>query len=163
MRDRGLLVIVCGQGHRNAALEQLADIGISAIVLLEPEARDSAPAMAAAAAWIARTEPDGVAVHVASDHHLPDADAFCAAAFEAAAAALDQPRILALGVRPTAPSSADGYIEAAGPRLSPVASLVDKPTRDKAEAFFAEGYLWKSGNFVVHARTLLDELARHAP
>ncbi|MBU1325361.1 MAG: AGE family epimerase/isomerase [Alphaproteobacteria bacterium] len=162
-RDGGSLVIVCGLSHRQSVAAQLAEIGLSAVILLEPEARDSAPAMAAAAAWIAGRDADGVAVYVASDHHLPDAEAFCDAAFQAAAAALDRPCILTLGVKPTEPSSAYGYIKATGPGLAPVEAFVEKPTPEAAVGFIAAGYLWNSGNFVVRAQTLLDELARHEP
>lgn len=162
-RDGGSLVIVCGLSHRESVSLQLAEIGLSAVILLEPEARDSAPAMAAAAAWIAARDATGVAVYVASDHHLPDAKAFCDAAFQAAAAALDQPCILTLGVKPTEPSSAYGYIRAAGSGLSRVEAFVEKPTPEAAVGFIAAGYLWNSGNFVVRAQTLLDELARHEP
>lgn len=162
-RDGGSLVIVCGLSHRQSVATQLAEIGLSAVILLEPEARDSAPAMAAAAAWIAGRDADGVAVYVASDHHLPDAEAFCNAAFQAAAAALDRPCILTLGVKPTEPSSAYGYIKAVGSGLAPVEAFVEKPTPEAAVGFIAAGYLWNSGNFVVRAQTLLDELARHEP
>jgi mannose-1-phosphate guanylyltransferase / mannose-6-phosphate isomerase len=159
----GEIVVVCGMGHREFVSEQLDEIGLSATVLLEPEARDSAPAMAAAAAWIAAKNPEGVAVFTASDHFLPDAEAFCEAARVAAEAALAGNRILTLGIRPTEPSPAYGYIRPSAPGLSPVGAFVEKPTTEAAAAFISTGHLWNSGNFVVRARTLLDELAIHAP
>ena len=73
------LIVVAGAAHADAIDAQLAVLGVDAVVLLEPEARDSAPAMAAAGAWIAAHDPQGVAVVVASDHHIPDAEAFRAA------------------------------------------------------------------------------------
>ena len=72
----GELIVVAGTGHADAIATQLAEVGIRAIVLLEPEARDSAPAMAAAAAFIQGRNPEGVAAVIASDHHIPDTDAF---------------------------------------------------------------------------------------
>jgi mannose-1-phosphate guanylyltransferase/mannose-6-phosphate isomerase len=159
----GSLVVVCGLPHRHAVVDQLAEIGLTAVVLLEPEARDSAPAMAAAAAWITRDDPDGVAVYVASDHHLPDDAAFRHAASLAAETAQASERILTLGVQPTGPSSAYGYIRAEHEGLSPVAAFVEKPDEAKAREFVAGGYYWNSGNFVSRAANLLRELDLHAP
>lgn len=159
----GALVVVCGTEHRDSVAGQLSTINLSATILLEPEARDSAPAMAAAAAWIAEQDPEGLAVYVASDHYLPDGEAFRAAVLEAAAAAQVSNRILTLGVRPTDPSSAYGYIRPRGPGLSPIAEFVEKPTPEMASIYLNSGYLWNSGNFVVRASGLLDELDRHAP
>ena len=157
-------IVVAGQGHRDAIEAQLAELGIEAVLLLEPEARDSAPAMAAAAAWIAVEDPDGVAALVSADHHVPDAAAFRAAvavAVEAARAGA----IVTLGVRPTTPSTAFGYIRAGDwpGAVKPVAAFVEKPDAATAAAYVTAGYLWNSGNFVTLASTLLAELDAHAP
>jgi mannose-1-phosphate guanylyltransferase/mannose-6-phosphate isomerase len=160
------LLVVAGRSHGPALAAQLNAVGAEAVVLLEPEARDSAPAMAAAAAWIAAEDPQGVAVVVASDHHIPDAAAF-RAAVETAARHAQAGRIVTLGVRPSEPTSAYGYIrpldDGHGGPVAPVAAFVEKPDRATAERYLAEGYLWNSGNFIVTAATLLDELDRHAP
>jgi mannose-1-phosphate guanylyltransferase/mannose-6-phosphate isomerase len=158
----GRVLVIGGVAHRRWILDQLAEVGVEAQVLLEPEARDSAPAMAAAAAWVARADPTGVAAFVASDHHVPDHDAFRAAVAEAGAAAA-KGRIVTLGVRPDGPSSAYGYIRPAGSGLSGVAAFVEKPDATTAADYIASGYLWNSGNFMVSARTLLDELSVFAP
>jgi mannose-1-phosphate guanylyltransferase/mannose-6-phosphate isomerase len=160
------LIVVAGAAHADAIAAQLAALNIEADVLLEPEARDSAPAMAAAGAWIAARDPHGVAVVVASDHHMPDAEAFRAAVRIAAAEAA-QGRIVTLGVTPTHPTSAYGYIrpapDAAPGAVARVEAFVEKPDRATAERYLGEGYLWNSGNFIVSASTLLAELERYAP
>jgi len=158
----GHVLIVAGVAHLPALRRQLADLGVPAVLLLEPEARDSGPAMAAAAAWLAARDPDAVAAFVASDHHIPDADAFRAALAEAGDHALKD-RIVTLGVQPTEPSPAYGYIRPAGPGAAPVAAFVEKPNRDTAARWIGEGYLWNSGNFIVRAAVLGQELAAHAP
>lgn len=158
----GRVIVVAGAGHADAVAAQLAEVAVEAIVLLEPEARDSGPAMAAAAAFIETLDPDGVAAIVASDHHIPDADAFRDAVRVAAAEALNG-RIVTLGVTPTAPSSAYGYICPTGPGLAPVSRFVEKPDYETAARYQAEGYLWNSGNFIVAARALMEELTVHAP
>ena len=160
--DGGRLIVVGGVAHRDAILSQLAELGIEAQVLLEPEARDSAAAMAAAAAWTARLDPMGVNVFVASDHHIPDHQAFRDAALKAAEAARAG-QIVTLGVRPGAPSSAYGYIAPEGQGLSAVKAFVEKPDLHTAERYIADGYLWNSGNFIVTAATLLNELRHEAP
>ena len=160
--DGGDLIVVAGTGHADAIAAQLAEIGVTATVMLEPEARDSGPAMAAAAALIEARDPEGVAAIIASDHHIPDAEAF-RTAVRAAAAEAARGRIVTLGVTPTEPSSAYGYIQPAGPGLSPVSRFVEKPDAATAAGYLAEGFLWNSGNFIVAARTLMEELATHAP
>lgn len=162
MCDGGSLIVVAGVVHREAILQQLEVLGLEAQLILEPEARDSAAAMAAAAAWTVRQAPEAINVFVASDHHVPDHAAFEAAVRTAAVAAADG-RIVTLGVTPTEPSSAYGYIAASGRGLSPVSAFVEKPDRLTAERYICEGHLWNSGNFIASARTLLDELALYAP
>jgi len=158
-------VIVAGRIHAAAIQEQLAALGVEATLLLEPEARDSAPAMAAAAAWVAAQDPAGVMVVCASDHHVPDAGAFRAAVNLAARSAADDGLIVTLGVRPSAPSSAYGYIQPAdgAAAVKPVAAFVEKPGEALARTYVEAGYLWNSGNFVVAAQTLLTELDAFAP
>ena len=158
----GELIVVAGTGHADAIAAQLAEVGVRATVLLEPEARDSAPAMAAAAAFIQTRDPGGVAAIIASDHHIPDAEAF-RAAIRTAAVEAGHGRIVTLGVAPTEPSAAYGYICPAGPGLAPVSRFVEKPDVVTAARYVAEGFLWNSGNFIVSARTLMEELALHAP
>ena len=158
------VVVVAGLAHRALIAAQLSEIGIEAAVLLEPEARDSAPAMAAACAWIDARDKDGVAVVVAADHHVPDASAF-RAAVETAVAGARQGLIVTLGVRPDSPSSAYGYIRPgvpAGPVFT-VEAFVEKPDAQTAQGYIADGYLWNSGNFVVRAAGLLAELDAFVP
>lgn len=162
LAEGGRLVVVAGRDHRAYIEAQLADLGIEGELILEPMGRDSAPAMAAAALWIERSDPDATAVFVASDHYVPDPAAFRRVMVEAAAAAAPG-QIVTLGITPATPSSAYGYIQPAGPGVSPVARFVEKPGRADAERYLADGYYWNSGNFVAPVRTLLAELRRFAP
>ena len=162
LADGGRIVVVAGSDHRPYVEAQLAALGVEGELILEPMGRDSAAAMAAAALWIERIDPEATAVFVASDHYVPDAAAFRRVMEEAVAAAAPG-RIVTLGIAPAAPSSAYGYIQPAGPGLSPVARFVEKPDRVDAERYLAAGYFWNSGNFVASVRTLLAELKRFAP
>ena len=160
-------IVVAGAGHHQRILEQLAAIGAEATVLLEPEARDSAPAMAAAAAWIERRDPEGVAVLLAADHHVPDAQAF-REAIDRAVTAAARGWIVTLGVAPTVASTAYGYIRVGEPLpnlpgLRAVDAFVEKPDAPTAAAYLEAGYLWNSGNFIVAAGELLAALDRFMP
>ena len=160
-------LIVAGGAHVGEIERQLAELGIAATVMIEPQGRDSAPALAAAAAWIAAGDPQGVVAMVASDHHIPDAAAF-RTAVETAATAAAAGAIVTFGVRPTSPSSAYGYIApgaplAAAPLVHALERFVEKPGATTARAYVEAGYLWNSGNFVFGAGTLLEEMALHAP
>ena len=160
--DGGQLLIVTGVGHRPWVEDQLSELGRTAVILLEPEARDSAAAMGAASAWIAARDPSAVAMFVASDHHMPHGEAFQTAARIAARKAVEDV-IVTLGVRPTEPSSAYGYILPEADVLSKVVRFVEKPDRATAARYMADGYLWNSGNFIVKASLLLEELTRFQP
>lgn len=155
-------MVVGGVVHKRTILEQLEEIGVTAVILLEPEGRDSSAAMAAAALWTARHAPDAVNLFVASDHHIPDAEAFRRSVRDAVSAAA-QGRIVTLGVVPTEPSAAYGYIAPSGPMLSEVSAFVEKPDQATARRYISEGYLWNSGNFIVRADVLGKEIADRAP
>ncbi|MHB8530043.1 MAG: AGE family epimerase/isomerase [Caulobacteraceae bacterium] len=159
-------IVVSGRGHAHAVEAQLEALGLEAVVLIEPAARDSAPAMAAAMKWIEARDPEGLAVILASDHHVSDPAAFRAAvgsALEGAKAG----HIVTLGVTPTYPSTAYGYIEVGAGlgtgELRRVARFVEKPGPEAAREQVAAGGLWNSGNFVVAAAILIEELRREAP
>lgn len=160
-KDGGELVVVGGVGHRKAILDQLEEIGLSAVVLLEPEGRDSSAAMAAAALWTQGRSPQAINLFVASDHHIPDDAAFRESVLEAAVAAA-QGRIVTLGVVPTEASSAYGYIAPAHTGLADVSAFVEKPDQATAQRYISEGYLWNSGNFIVRGDILIEELQTRA-
>jgi len=157
-------IVVGNVSHEPQIAQQLAEIGVEARLILEPEGRDSGPAIAVAAQRIRQLEADGIAVIVASDHHIPDAGAFRQAVARAVRAA-EQNLIVTLGVTPTEPSQAYGYIkpgQACGEHFR-VEHFVEKPDAATAERYLAEGYLWNSGNFVARAAVLLSELETFAP
>lgn len=167
LEDAATTLVVAGVGHADWIQKEAAQVGIVVDSLLEPQARESAAAIAAAAAWVAQSDPSGVLVIVASDHHIPDEQAFAAAvtaAGEAAAAGW----IVTLGVDPTAPATAYGYIRP-GEQLPGVGAVrrneafVEKPDLKTAQGYLEAGYLWNSGNFIGRADTLLRELDQYEP
>ncbi len=156
------ILVVAGAHHAQAASAQMEAVGLNATLMLEPVPRNSGPALAAAAHWVAQRDPSGIVVAVASDHHIPDAEAFRFAIGQAVEAAKSG-QIVTLGITPPQPATAYGYIQPRETGLSKVAAFVEKPDEDTAQAFVDAGYLWNSGNFIVRADILIAELHDHAP
>lgn len=159
----GPLLVIGGADHGGLIREQLAEAGLDAEVLLEPEPRDSAPAMAAAALRLLTRDEEAIMVVLAADHHVPDAAAFRDAVVRAAPFARAG-RIVTLGVTPTFPSTAYGYIRPGrGDTVRTVDAFIEKPDAARAAELIAAGCLWNSGNFITPATTLAYELGRLAP
>jgi mannose-1-phosphate guanylyltransferase/mannose-6-phosphate isomerase len=162
-------IVVCNEAHRFMVGEQLREAGIAgARIVLEPEGRNSAPAIAAAAVLVAETAPDTPLWMMAADAVIADIPALHAAVLAAAAAARAG-HVVTFGMAPTAPETGYGYIEA-GPPLPglpgvlAVTRFTEKPDAATAAAFLADGcHLWNSGMFLFTAATLIAELERHAP
>ncbi|OJU13193.1 MAG: mannose-1-phosphate guanylyltransferase/mannose-6-phosphate isomerase [Caulobacterales bacterium 68-7] len=158
-------IIVTGAGMLPFVQDQAAEIGKAITVLVEPEARDSGPAVAAAAAYVQSIDPDGVVLMLAADHHVSGLDAFGKAVASAASAARGG-YIVTFGVRPSAPATGYGYIcpgDAIEGDVRTVKAFVEKPDYQTAQRYVAEGYLWNSGNFAFLASTLLGEMQAFEP
>lgn len=159
-----MVLVVANQAHRALIEAETRTCAVPVHLVLEPAARDSAAAIAAAAQWLATRRPGVVAAFISADHHVPDQAAFAAALRRAADAAVEH-RIVTLGLRPDGPSTAFGYIRPLpeGGAVARVGAFVEKPDRATAERYRAAGYLWNSGNFICRPESLLAELDVHAP
>lgn len=149
------------QGARRALPELPA-----AQFLGEPMARNTAPCIGWATAWIARTNPEALVMVLPSDHHIGDEAAFLAA-LERALHSASSSAITTIGVRPTRAETGYGYIElgeTVGPELHRVTRFVEKPNREKAEQYLSGGrHLWNSGMFFFRASAMLGAIERHLP
>jgi mannose-1-phosphate guanylyltransferase/mannose-6-phosphate isomerase len=161
-------LIVANHEHRFIIAEQLRQLAVKPqTILLEPVARNTAPAIAAAALLLSRTDPDALLLVLPSDHAVRDIDAFHAAVERAKELAM-QGHLVTFGLRPRHADTGLGYIRR-GEALDVadgyhVAAFVEKPDADRAAQFLAAGdYLWNSGMFVFPARLLLAELERWQP
>lgn len=147
--------------------EQLQELGLTnGGILLEPTARNTAPAIALAALFLASRDPDAVMLVLPADHLIEDEAAFERAVAQAIALA-DQGWLVTFGIQPDYAETGYGYI-ARGERLSDegyrVAQFVEKPDLATAQTYLAEGaHVWNSGMFLFKASRYLDELATHAP
>ena len=160
-------VVVTGSDFRFIVTEQLAAVGIDpGAVLIEPEARNTAPAVLAAALHLAAADPATMMLVAPADHVIPDAEAFRAAAARGIPAAREG-RIVTFGIAPDRPETGYGYLEPAGSDAGdgarPLARFVEKPLESEAERMVADGYLWNAGIFLFEARTLIAAAKAHAP
>lgn len=161
------VVVVTGRTHAEAVRGQLPDLGADDVVA-EPSPRDSMPAIGLAAAIIERRDPDAVIGSFAADHVIRPEREFRDAVREAVAVAR-QGRIVTIGITPTHPSTAFGYIREGSslsvdgaPRARAVAQFVEKPDEATARGYLAEGgFWWNAGMFVARASVLLDTLDRY--
>lgn len=159
----GAPVVVTGAAHLGHVEEQLPDAAHTRIIV-EPEARNTAAAIALAALTLPE---DAVMLVCPSDHHIGDCDAFRAAAHEAAALAR-KGWLVSFGIVPTAPETGFGYLKQ-GPVIEGSAGrrverFVEKPDLARAIEFLTSGeYAWNGGIFAFQVGTFLEELGRHRP
>lgn len=160
-------ITVCSEDHRFTVGEQLQAVGVdSGGILLEPIARNTAPAIALAALHALTQDADATLLVLPADHLIEDEGAF-RTAIDTARALADDGWLVTFGIRPDYPETGYGYIlngEALVDGGHRVARFVEKPDRATAERYVAEGtYAWNSGMFLFKAQRYLDELARFAP
>ena len=148
-----------------AVTRECAGLGVH--VLGEPVARNTAPAIGAAAAWCLARGGDPAFAVLPADHMIEDHAAFTADFERAFLVAERDAVLLTFGIRPTSADPGFGYIRAGdrlADRLHRVAQFKEKPDRERAAAWFADGgYLWNSGMFVWRASVLLDALEASRP
>ncbi len=159
--------VLTHESYRDLVLEQLPRMD-PAKVLLEPERRNTAPAIAYAAFRIQAEAPDAVMAVLSSDHLILREAAFVQAMESAIRFASGQDALVTLGIRPHQPHTGYGYIEydtgSVRDDTHRVFRFVEKPDIDTARGFLATGrFLWNAGIFVWRVRTILQELQIHSP
>ena len=160
------LWVVAPRALAGQVREMLPGLGARRLIV-EPEPRDTGPAIVLACATVAREHPRAVTAVLPTDHVVADARAFTAAV-EVAAEAARRDGLVCLGVRPDRPATGFGYLAcAAAPsarRAVPVERFVEKPTLARARAFLHSGrHLWNAGMFVWRVDRFLEEARRVAP
>jgi len=168
------LGIVTNQEYQYRTQEEFEALpntkGVQCTQLLEPEGRNTAPAIALAALWALEQDPQAILLVLPADHLIPDEAAFRACARSAAQVA-GTGALVTFGIQPTAPETGFGYIEMAP--ASPgantdsaraVVRFVEKPDAVRAAQFLASGrFVWNSGMFCFQAQAILAALDAHAP
>ena len=163
-------LVLTNSDFRFIVTEQLAETAIDAsAILIEPEGRNTAPAILAAALWQARIDPKAMLLIAPSDHVVPDAAAFRAAVMAGVPAAQDG-QIVTFGIKPSHAETGYGYLELTEdpgdftPRPMPLSQFVEKPDAKQAEKMLAAGnYLWNAGIFLFRADVIINAFQTHAP
>jgi len=159
--------VVTGEDFRFIVTEQLAAVEqVPMGVLIEPEARNTAPAILAAALWLTARDRNTLMLVAPSDHVIPDAQAFHAAVTKAAPLA-ESGDLVTFGITPKHAETGYGYLELTSPPDSvpqPLKGFVEKPDAARASRMIAAGqHLWNSGIFLFTAATIIDVYRSHAP
>jgi mannose-1-phosphate guanylyltransferase / mannose-6-phosphate isomerase len=159
------LIVVAADAHRFLVAEALREFSIAAEIVLEPMPRDSCAAIVAGALVAQQRDPDAVIMVMASDHHIPDREAFMQAV-QLAAVEAQAGHLVTFGIKPRNAATGYGYIqcgEKSGAHCFRVESFHEKPNRETAERYISDAYLWNSGNFVSRADVFLEEVRRFEP
>ncbi len=158
-------IVVCNNNHRFMVAEQIQNIGRNtSSIVLEPAARNTAPAVALAALAAQAKGDDPILLVLPADHVINDVDAFHEAIRQAQEAAEDD-KLVTFGIVPTHAETGYGYINAQGESgVRPVKQFVEKPNKETAEQYLASGeYFWNSGMFAFKASVFLAELKKFSP
>lgn len=155
-------LVICNEEHRFLIAQQLQDLAVSNTrIILEPQGRNTAPAVALAAFEMLQNSEDALMLVLPADHVIRDAKAFEAAVTQAQALA-EQDSVVTFGIKPTRPETGYGYIKASSDFA--VDQFVEKPDLETAQSYLESGdYLWNSGMFLVKASQYLKELKQYRP
>ena len=165
--ELGSPIISCGEGHRFMVAQQIGEVSdTKPTIILEPMAKNTAPAIAAASCAAVKQDKDAVVIVLPSDHVIADVQAFQKAVIKAAKNA-EKGSLVTFGIVPTFPATGYGYVKASGIETEGAYTLekfVEKPCLEKAQEYLASGeYAWNSGMFVFKASVFLDELKAYNP
>ena len=163
-------ILLCNIDHRFLVRDEVERAGIQPhAIILEPIARNTAPAITVAALVALKSDPNAILVVMPSDHVIPDGASFVRTVTHAAQVAASG-RMVLLGIKPSEPHTGYGYIKR-GDSLPgcdegafAVDSFTEKPDRATAQGYLETGmHFWNSGIFVLHARTFINEVAQYEP
>ncbi|NIY73946.1 mannose-1-phosphate guanylyltransferase/mannose-6-phosphate isomerase [Marivivens donghaensis] len=159
-------VVITNSDFRFIVTEQLQEVGIDpGAILIEPEGRNTAPAVLAAALYLAKKDPEAVMLVAPSDHVVPDTAAFQAAVLKGLEAVEDG-KLVTFGITPTHAETAYGYLElseASEGKAVALKQFVEKPNEQRAEEMVAAGsFLWNAGIFLFKAADIIEAFKKYA-
>ena len=155
-------LIICNGEHRFIVQKQLDDLGITGEIIIEPESKNTAPAVALAAHFSISKENDDLLLILAADHSIKQEDKFNQVIKESISLAEDN-KIVTYGINPTFPNTGYGYIELGneieGSGCFEVKQFKEKPNKIQANDYLDSGnFMWNSGIFLSKSSVLLEEL-----
>lgn len=160
-------VIVTNSDFRFIITQQMAEVGIDpGAILIEPEGRNTAPALLAATLQVAAQDPQALILAAPADHYITDTDTFHETVLRGVPAAQDG-QIVTFGIKPDRPETGYGYLELDGTPAEGAIALkrfVEKPDLARATRMLEAGnFLWNAGLFLCTAQTLVAAFERYAP
>jgi mannose-1-phosphate guanylyltransferase/mannose-6-phosphate isomerase len=164
----GDAVYVCNEEHRFLVAEQVAQLGKKPeTIILEPQGRNTAPALTLAALYLVARDPEAMMVVMPADHVMTDPQRFVEAV-QLGSASAQSGSLVTFGVLPDSPETGYGYIkrngELEGGAAYTVAKFVEKPDLQTAVRYVDAGdYYWNSGIFLMRADRWLEEISKHRP
>ncbi|HAT86269.1 MAG TPA: mannose-1-phosphate guanylyltransferase/mannose-6-phosphate isomerase [Rhizobiales bacterium] len=166
----GKPVILTSSDFRFIVTEQLSEIGIDpSAILIEPESRNTAPAILAAALWLQKDDPEALMLIAPSDHIVPDVAAFHKA-ISVGIEAANAGHLVTFGITPTYPETGYGYLELSEKidseysRTIPLSRFIEKPDRQSADKMLASGnFLWNAGIFLFKVKTIIEAFRTSCP
>ena len=162
----GAPITLTNEDFRFIVSEQLQSVGIDpGAILIEPEAKNTAPAVLAACLFALKSDPDAVLLVSPVDHSIPDVAAFHDAISDGLVP-VSEGKIVTFGIVPTRPETGYGYLQLAAANTDGpigVMRFVEKPNAELAQAILDDGgYLWNAGIFLFRARDMLTAFQQHA-
>ena len=162
-------LLLTNSDFRFIVAEQLTEVGVDpGAIMIEPEGRNTGPAVLAAALWLFRQDPDAIMLVAPSDHVVPDGRAFRDAVLAGLPAVRDR-QLVTFGIKPNRAETGYGYLELAdihedfSARPLALERFVEKPDADNARMMIASGkHLWNAGIFLFSARDIIDAFKTHA-
>ncbi|MET1253613.1 mannose-1-phosphate guanylyltransferase/mannose-6-phosphate isomerase [Aliikangiella maris] len=158
-------LIVCNEEYRFLVAEQIREIKLHCEILLEPEAKNTAPAITLAALHAVETNPDAILLVLAADHQIENIKNFHQSIYQAEQLARQQ-KLVTFGIVPHKAETGYGYIKRGKPIEAGflVEEFTEKPQIEKAKEFLQSGrYYWNSGMFMFRAKDLLAEINQYSP
>lgn len=163
-------IILTNADFRFIVGEQLTEIGIDpTAIIIEPEGKNTAPAILAAALWLDKKDPDASMLIAPSDHVVPDASAFRKAVHDGKIAC-DKGDLITFGIKPDRAETGYGYLELESKKEIPNSNtqklirFIEKPNSIDAESMLKSGnYLWNAGIFLFSIKSILSAFSKHAP
>jgi mannose-1-phosphate guanylyltransferase/mannose-1-phosphate guanylyltransferase/mannose-6-phosphate isomerase len=162
-------IVLTNSDFRFIVTEQCLGAGVDpGPILIEPQGRNTAPAVLAAALHALRTDPQAILLVAPSDHVIPDSAAFRAAVARGLGA-VRAGRLVTFGITPDRPETAYGYLKLAAAldgtgAAVPLHAFVEKPDAERATAMVADGnHLWNAGIFLFAAKDIRTAFQRHMP
>lgn len=160
-------ITITNTDFRFIVCEQLQEINIDpGLILIEPEGKNTAPAIIAASICAIKNNPESILLIVPSDHVISDLKAFHSA-IVSGLEQVDLGKIVTFGIKPTRPETGYGYLELLNPSKGEAMKLkrfVEKPNKNEAKVFFEDKtYLWNAGIFMFRAKDMLKAVDKYAP